>query len=412
MRILLLTTYFKPDITANGILLTQLALEWQRLGHEVTVVTSMPHYATNRIWDAYRGKLWVREKMAGLDVYRVYLYVPERKTSIFGRLFNYASFNLLSTAIAVTRSRPDIVFVPSPPLTNGVAGYIIAKRFGVPFIYNVQDIYPDIAIRLGILKNPRLIALFQRMERFVYRKARTVSVISQGFRRNLLAKGVPEEKIAVIPNFVDTDFIHPLPRQNAFSRQHGLDERFVVLFAGNVGLSQSLDTVLDAAARLRDQTDILFFIIGNGAAKPALQQRAREENLTNVRFLPFQPHEVVAEMYASADVGLVPLKKGITQESVPSKVFSIMAASRPIIAMVDEGSDTQRLIDQAQCGLCIEPENPDRLVEAILMLHQDHALVGTMGSRGNTFVQMYFSKSGVARQYIELFHQVTSNNAV
>ena len=213
MRILLLTTYFKPDITANGILLTQLAEQWHRMGHEVIVVTSMPHYSSNRIWEKYRGKLWVRDQMNGLDVHRVYLYVPPSKSSLLGRLFNYASFDLLSTIIAITRQHPDIVFVPSPPLTNGVVGYLIAKRFGVPFIYNVQDIYPDIAVRLGVLKNSHLITFFQRMERFVYERAEVVSVISEGFRRNLLAKGVPDEKVAVIPNFVDTEFIKPLPRR-------------------------------------------------------------------------------------------------------------------------------------------------------------------------------------------------------
>jgi len=410
MYILVLTTYFKPDITANGILLTQLAKQWHKMGHEVTVVTSMPHYSTNRIWDEYRGKLWTRENMDGLDVHRVYLYVPQSKTSLLGRLFNYASFNLLSTAVAITRKKPDVIFVPSPPLTNGISGWLISKRFQSPFIYNVQDIYPDIAIRLGVLKNPRLISLFQRMERFVYRKAKVVSVISEGFRRNLLAKGVPDEKIAVIPNFVDTEFIKPFPRRNDFSRSQNLDDRFVVLFAGNVGLSQDLGTVLAAAEQLVSHPDILFLIVGNGTAKPALEQQVKQKELTNVRFLPFQPHEVVYEMYASADVALAPLKIGITQESVPSKVFSIMAAARPLVASVDEGSDTWDLVHEANCGICVEPENPQALTDAILQLYDDRSLAAEMGSQGRLYVEKHFTKEYVAEQYSQLFRRLIEPN--
>jgi len=406
MHILLLSTYFKPDITANGILLTQLTNQWQKMGHEVTVITSMPHYATNRIWNGYRGKLCVREQMDGLDIYRVYLYVPQSKTSMLGRLFNYVSFNLLSTIVAMVRKRPDIIFVPSPPLTNGISGYFLSTRFRIPFVYNVQDIYPDIAIRLGVLTNQRAIAIFKAMERFVYRKAEAVSVISDGFRRNLLVKAVPDRKIAVIPNFVDTEFIKPLPRNNDFSDSQNLDDRFVVLFAGNVGLSQGLDTVLVAAEQLAIEPEILFLIVGNGVAKLALEEQVAQKGLTNVRFLPFQPHEVVPEMYATADVCLVPLKAGITHESVPSKVFSIMAAERPLVASVDDGSDTWDLVQDAGCGVCVEPENPQSLADAILYLHSDRTRATEMGLKGRVFVEQNFTKEKIAQQYISLFERI------
>lgn len=409
MRILFLTTYFGPDITANGILMTQLAEELVDMGHQITVITSMPHYSTNRIWDEYRGHLWVREDRPSMVIYRVYLYVPQQKENLMGRLFSYVSFNTLSFIVGSLTGSHDLLCVPSPPLTNGLTGYLLGRRFRVPFVYNVQDIYPDIAIRLGVLKNPRIISFFQRMERFVYRNAEVVSVISEGFRRNLLAKGVPDTKIAVIPNFVDTDFITPLARDNGFSLEQGLDGCFVVLFAGNVGLSQGLDTVLMAAKRLTSYPDILFLIVGNGAAKSALQDQARQMGLTNVRFLPFQPHEVVPEMYASADLCLVPLRKGITQESVPSKVFAIMAAACPLVASVDQGSDTWDLVHAGNCGICVEPEDSDALATAILDLYHDRSKTTSLGVNGRQYVTKHFTKKLVAQQYSQLFQQVVGN---
>ena len=248
------------------------------------------------------------------------------------------------------------------------------------------------------------------MECFVYAKAQTISVISEGFRRNLLTKGVPAEKIAVIPNFVDTEFIKLLPRCNDFSRSKNLDDRFVVLFAGNVGLSQGLDTVLAAAGQLVSQSDILFLIVGNGTAKPALEEHVKQKELVNVKFLPFQPHEVVPELYASADVCLVPLRKGITQESVPSKVYSIMAAARPLVASVDEGSDTWDLVHEANCGICVEPENPQALADAILKLYNVRTPATEMGAKGRVYVEENFTKEQIAQQYAALFERVVSEN--
>ncbi|HMA53594.1 MAG TPA: glycosyltransferase family 4 protein, partial [Acidobacteriota bacterium] len=262
MRILMMTTYFAPDSAANAVIMTQLAEDLARLGHQITVVTSFPHYDQNRIPKRYRGRLWSKERSGDLSICRLYLYVPKRKTGFIGRLANYASWNLLSTLAGIMAKKFDLLFVPSPPLTNGAAGYAVSRIRGIPYVYNVQDIYPDIAVRLGVLKNKPMIGAFGRLERFVYRKAAAVSVLSEGFRSNLLAKGVPDRKIHVIPNFADTEFIRPLARRNRLSASLGLDDRFVVLYAGNIGLSQGLEAVLDAAVLLKDHPDIVFLIVG------------------------------------------------------------------------------------------------------------------------------------------------------
>lgn len=412
MRILILTTYFQPESAANATLMTLLAEELTQLGHEVTVITAMPHYDTNRIFDGYRGRLWMREQRGAVQVKRVTLYVPPEKGRLLGRLFNYLSFNALSTLAGLLTRRHDILFVPSPPLTNGVSGFLLSRLRGMPFVYNVQDIYPDVAVRLGVLTNRRVIRLFEQMERFVYRKAAAVSVISNNFARNLRQKGVPETKLRVIPNFVDAEFMTPGPRCNAFSREQGLDAKFVALFAGNMGLSQGLETVLEAAERLRDVPEIVFLIIGNGTTKPALVALAEARRLENVRFLPFQPYERVPEFYAASDVCLIPLRKGLTEDSVPSKLFTIMGMGRPVVASVDEGSDTARMIGEAGCGVCVEPEDACALADAILRMHNDPAGAAVMGAQGRAFVEARYTRKAVAKQYAALFIELATGRGL
>lgn len=249
------------------------------------------------------------------------------------------------------------------------------------------------------------------MEKFIYSKAAAVSVISNGFKLNLCAKGVPENKLHVIPNFVDIEFIRPLPRKNSFSSVHGLEDRFAVLFAGNIGLSQGLERVLEAAAILEEYPEILFLIVGNGASKSSLIEAAERMKLKNVQFLPFLPHDDVPKLYASSDVCLVPLRRGLTEESVPSKVFSILGAAKPLIASVDEGSDTWRFVQDAECGLCIKPEDPRALAEAIISLYHDRELGIRMGLNGRKFVENNFSRQKIARQYEELFMKVIGRGA-
>jgi colanic acid biosynthesis glycosyl transferase WcaI len=406
MRILLLTTYFRPESAANAVLMTQLAEELTEQGHRVTVITAMPHYDKNRIWDEYRGRLWMRERRGEINIHRVYIYVPPHKTSLVGRLLNYASFNLLSTLAGLMAGKHDVLLVPSPPLTNGVFGFVISRLRGMPFIYNVQDLYPDVAVRLGILKNPRVIRFFEAMERFVYHKAAGVSVISDDMRRNLMGKGVPEDKLVIIPNFVNTEFVKPLPRKNCFSQEQQFDDKFVALFAGNVGLSQGLEIVIEAAERLKDIPDLLFAIVGDGSAKAGLVAEAEKRGLHNIRFLPWQPYERVPELYSAADVCLATLRRGITEDSVPSKLYTIMGVARPILASLDSSSDTWRMIEQAGSGLCVEPEDAKALAEAVLTLYNDREKAAELGRRGRAFVEAHHTQQRVAQQYQEFFARV------
>lgn len=408
MRILFLTMYYKPDNAATGILMAELAEELAGQGHDVRVVTSMPHYSTNSIWREYRGKAWMRERQGKILVQRVWSYVPVNKDRLLPRFFSYLSFTLLSAFAGQLIPRPDVIVTPSPspPLTNGASAFLLGRLRGVPFISNIQDIYPDVAIRMGVMKNPFVIAAYKKLEKFVYAHSAAITVISEGFRQNLMAKGVPSDKIEVIPNFIDAAFVTPHPRCNEFSRAQNWDDKFVALFAGNVGMSQGLDTVLEAAALLRHVPNLLFAIVGNGASKPALVEQVKALGLTNVEFLPYQSYDQVPLLYSAADVGLIPLRRGFTNDSVPSKLFTIMGVARPMIAGVDAHSETAQVIAESGCGLRVEPEDARALADSVQVLYKDRPRCAEMGRRGRLHVEAHYTRVSVARQYEAIFEKL------
>jgi colanic acid biosynthesis glycosyl transferase WcaI len=300
-----------------------------------------------------------------------------------------------------------VILVPSPPLSNGVIADLLGRFRGVPFVYNVQDIWPDVAVRAGVLKNEKMIRRLKKMEAYVYRRAAGITVISQGFRENLLAKGVPDEKIRVIPNFIDTDHVTPQAKHNDFSIRHGVENKFVVLFAGNMGFSQGLESVLDTARLLQRYADIVFLMVGNGAGKSKAEEYLRTLGLDNVRFLPFQPHEQLPAMYGSADVCLIPLRRGFTTESVPCKLFTIMAAGRPAVAAVDRGSDTWKLLQRVQCGICVEPESPQEMAAGILHYYRNESVRREAGQAGRNCAEKEFNPAVLADDYIAAMYQAT-----
>ena len=399
MKILVVSLYYEPDrCQSNGPIIRAMCDDWAEAGHEVTVLASFPHYNCDKVWPEYRGRLFQRDRVGKVNVIRSYIFVPHKRSG-WQRILNYLSFNISSTLAGLFASKQDVIFVMSPPLTIGLTAFVLGLLKRIPYCYNLQDIWPEVAVKLGMLRGRRLIAFFEAMEKFIYHHSRRIFAISDEFKSNLIAKGVAADKIEVIPNFTDTEFIKPMEKANRFSLANGLADKFTVLYAGNVGLSQGLEVILDAAEQLKDRSEIVFAIIGEGGCREDLISDAARRGLQNVKLLPFQPESDVPMVYAAADVALIPLRRGITENSVPCKTYSIMAAAKPYIAGVDKGSTVWKLTDQVGCGVCVEPENGRALAEAVLRLQSDAEARNRMGVKGRQFVERNFAREAITDRY-------------
>jgi colanic acid biosynthesis glycosyl transferase WcaI len=407
MRILVLIIQYPPDVNTSGTLMAQLCEGLAGRGHTVSVVTSFPHYEKFRVWDEYRGKLLETNHQNGVSVTRTCVYANGNKQKMLNRLFSYLSFNAVATLIGtLSRRQYDVILCSNGSFFSGVAASIIGRVKGVPFIYNVQDLYPETPVQAGQLSNRMAIGALEKLERFMYAQAARVSVISPSFRDNLLGKRVPAAKIATIPNFVDVDFIWPYPKVNSLSAAYDLTDKFVVTHAGNLGYVYDLDTLLEVALRVQSEDGIQFLIVGDGVERGRLQHRAQTLGLTNVRFLPFQPRERLPLLRAASDVQVAMYRRGSARFSMPSKVYEIMSSGRPVLATADRDSDLWRLVADTRCGVCVEPHAPDKTAAALLALYRDPALRARMGERGRDEAVRAYSRDAIVSQYEQLCRDV------
>jgi colanic acid biosynthesis glycosyl transferase WcaI len=411
-KTLLLTLVFAPDGVSTATILTELAQQLRGLGHDIVVVTTTPHY--NQDSEARQvqplhpkwGQWLFKSDCQGTPVYHARVQTKGKR--IIGRLFDYLSFHIIGTLAGLLLGGAyDIVLAPSPPLTVGLSAILLARARCVPFIYNVQEIYPDIAVSLGVLKNGFLIRLAEWVERFIYARAQVVVVISEKFRLRLLEKGVPSAKLRVVPNFVDVDFVQPRERHNDFSLQWQLENHFVILYAGNIGLTQDLETMIAAAQMLKDVPEVCFLAIGDGARREWLRNQIDAQGLGNVRWLPYQPRSSVPEIYASSDMCLVPLRRNTAQDTFPSKIYTIMAAGRPALVSADPDTELAWVVGQAQCGVVIPPGDPTALANAVRTIYRQRGLLTEMGNRGRQYVVKNHSLQAIARQYHDLLLSAT-----
>jgi len=370
----------------------------------------MPHYGRKDIHSAYRGRLIHREKFDGVDVCRTFVYVPPNPKG-FHRSVNYLSYSFMSIIAGILSGRHDVILCITPPITIGLCGWLVGLTRRVPMIFNAQDIWPDCIVIVGQLRNPILIRIFQYLEKFIYRVSARVTVLSDGMKNDLMRKGVKESKIVLIPNWADVEHIQPLSRDNGFRTAHGLNGHFVVMFAGNLGFNAVLDTVLDAAKLLEDEDRTRFLIVGEGNAKKGLVERAQALSLSNVRFLPTQPKEILPEMLGAADISLVTLNQYLGQLNVPSKTYSIMASGRPVVASVPENSEIASLVKQANCGVWVPPEDPHALAHAIKNLSQQPELLKQYGANGRRYVVTHFDKTTLMNHYHQLLHEVVNGKS-
>jgi colanic acid biosynthesis glycosyl transferase WcaI len=375
------------------------------MGDEVTVITSMPHYGRKQVASKYLGRAIHREKMNGVNVWRTLVYVPPNHKGFY-RSINYLSYTFMSIASGILAKGVDVILCVNPPITVGFSGWLLSLSKRSPMVLNIQDVWPDCIAIIGQLRSRWLYRFFRHLEKFLYERAHRVTVLSEGMRQNLEGKGVKSSKIAVIPNWADLDTVTPMEKNNGFRSMNGLEGKFVTMFAGNIGFISVLDTVLDAAKILKNRSDTLFLIIGEGNAKASLMKKADDMALANVRFISTQPPEVLPQMLAAADVSLVTLDHRLGRLNVPSKAYNIMASGRPVLASVPSDSEIARLVEEAECGVTVPPEDPPALADAILKMQSEPNELERFGRNGREYVVKHYSKDKIIRQYRELLHEV------
>jgi len=401
MRVIIFGAHYEPDLGPSAPIFSMLCENLVQLGHQVTMITTVPNFPTGMIPVEWRGKLFWRSFEKGVEVIRIGLPSADRK-KLYLRLFQYVIYQIGTTLAGITQ-KYDVVLAVSSSLSAWLPFATLAVLRRKPSIYAVYDVYPGVGIKLGIFRHKLVIALVTWMETFCLKHATIVRIISDSFRTELKEMGVPDEKMVMIYDWVDTDLVHPLSQNNEFARENDLLGKFVVLYAGNLGLSQGLETVL-AAAELTNQEDIDFVFVGDGANRERLVAEAGKRRLKNVKFIPFQPRERLPEVMASASVSLVVLQQGIGNNSIPSKTFTILASGRPIIASIDEGSDVWNLIREADAGICIPPADPASLVSAITQLKSDRQLCAHFGANGRKWAEEHHSPVAGAKN-IEIILQ-------
>jgi colanic acid biosynthesis glycosyl transferase WcaI len=400
MHVCFFNRSYWPDLGATGQLLTELAEDLVRIhGWDVTVVAGYPIRSDASVpalqWR--NGVHIIRAAGSTLDPVR-----------FIGRATNYVSYFASAVVKGLALGKPDVVVALTDPPIIGLAALATASKAHAPFVFLCEDIFPEVATLLEDFHSNAVNAALTRVNRFLVRRARRIVALGETMKRRLVEdKGAEPTKISVIHNWADCTAVVPGPRDNAFARQHGLVDRFVVLHAGNIGLSQELEIVLHAAEQLREHPEIAFVFVGDGAKKKDLQDIAARRDLKNVLFLPFQPREAMEQSYATADVSLVSLKRGLAGVIVPSKVYSVLASGRACIAAVEDDCEVARIVQEAHCGFVIAPGDASALRARILELAADRDRAAAMGARARC-TALQFDRPRQIAAYDALLKQVAS----
>lgn len=414
MRILLMAQCYAPENVSAAILITELATDLVKHGHQVTVITGAPNYPYGHVFSTYRNRIYQVQTLDGVRVIRTWSYISPSK-KLWPRLLHYGSYSATAFYGGLAAGRPDVLVSFSPPLPLGLSAWLLSRIWQAPWVLQLEDLYPDAAIAAGIMKNKKIIDFFLWMERFLYAKSHLISVISESFRKTLLAKSVPNTKIKLIPVWADPDEVRPLPKENSFRRDHGLADKFLVMYAGNIGLTSCLEDILQAAEILREQTEIQFVIVGEGVKKEALEAEVQSKQLTNMLVLPYQPRGIFPEMLAAADIVLVTLNTGAAFSSLPSKVFSAMSSARPVLTVAPLESELARIIEEAGCGWTVPPGSPREVAGVILTASSQELALNCMGQNGRDHLEKYFSRDRCVGAYekmlLQLCHQPQSEPA-
>jgi colanic acid biosynthesis glycosyl transferase WcaI len=390
-RLLVLNQYYWPGVEATAHLLTDLC-EGLAGTYDVEVLTGVlrEHEDDPRVLDRN-----------GVAIRRVRSTAYDR-TGLAARALNYFSYLGSTLGRGLLGRRPDAVFCMTDPPMVGAVGLALARRFRVPLVVVSQDVFPETAVKLGRLTNPLAVGVLGRLVRLYLRRADRVVSIGETMSRRLIAKGTPPDRVVVIPNWIDAEEVTPQPRDNGWAREHDLVERFVVMHSGNIGHAQDIETLVRAAARVKDVAGVEIVIIGFGARHRAMVQLASDLNATNVRFLPYQPREVLSESLSAADVHFVGLARGLAGYVVPSRINGVLAAGRPVIVSADADSETAQLVNAASCGIAVPPGDVAAVAQAIRKAHAGEMDLDALGASGRAWVERNRGRDAAVDRYRKL----------
>ena len=405
--IVVLVPHFAPDTAPTGEVITRIVDEFIAAGQRIHIVTALPWYRTHAIEEGWTGRLVRRERTAWGSIIRVHPFPGKSKSNLLRRAIGFAGFSAIAGVCTLfaggIHRRPAAIISMSPPLTLGLTGWLAARLRFTTAIFNIQDVFPDAAIETGAITSKRIISAARWLERISYHRSDAVVVLSDDLRDNVVAKVSPRHvgKIKVIPNFVDADRIVPMDRMTPYRRELNIGDELVVMYAGNVGYSQSLTMMLHAAQRMPSVT---FVINGDGAARADLEAQA--SGLSNIRFAGYQARERVGEVLASGDIHVVPLRTGLGAVSVPSKTYSILAAARPVVAAIDPGTEVTRILDHSGAGVSVAPDNEEVFTIALQNMVANIEEAREQGRKGRQWVQTHVSPAAVAHSYLSLIADI------
>ena len=407
MRLLVITPHFEPDTAPTGIIVTSLVDQWVEQGHQIEVITSLPWYEKHEIENHWKGKLFRREEKESVTVTRLHPF-PQDKNKLLQRLMSFLAFSFLAVIASLSKKGPfDAVVALSPPLTLGTVGKVAAVRHRCKLILNLQDIFPDVAVTLGKIKSRSSIKVLEKYEKFTYNGSDAITVLSKDLEENVNKK-IDRKKnppqIAVIPNFLISSSIKPQDRLTNYREEHQLGEKFVVMYAGNLGNSQSFELITKAAKKHEERDDIVYVINGGGVMSNQLKQQANV--LKNLVVIDYQPVERLSEVLATADLHLVPLRTGLGGMSVPSKIYSIFAAGRPVIASVDSGTEIERIVAESEGGIAVPPDDFDSFIFALESLIENSGLLEEMGNKATVWLENCYSSKTIADDYLDLIRRL------
>jgi glycosyltransferase involved in cell wall biosynthesis len=405
MRIIILSQYYEPEPLPK---LHELAHGLRDRGHRVTVVTGFPNYPYGKLYSGYSLRPWTINEVDGIRVVRLPLY-PDHSWSTRRRMMNYGSFAFAAATLGPWLcGAADVMYVWHPPLTIGFAALAISMARRVPFVYAVHDLWPEQAVALGLLKEGRAVRMLERFESFVYRRASVVGVVSPGYIDHLAAKGVPRDKIEVLTDWVDDSVYRPVPYDRDLAQRLQMAGKFNVVFGGQFGVAQNLDTLLDAAWLLLSRHEFQFVLVGDGPEHARIEQKAKTMGLTNVRFLGRYPANQMPAIYSLGAVLLIHLKAlPEYRMSIPGKTYVYMACGKPIVAAV--AGTTAEIIADSSGGIVCPPEDPQAMVEAITTIFEMSAEErARMGDAARRAAQARFSRTAVIDEHERVLAAVGS----